>query len=120
MDAIHSTVGTLVVLAYLVLTVIHLLGVNGRSFSWVRPLSFAAAGLLLLQYVLGFSLLGSGYRNAGSHYAFALLALVTVGMEHGYAGTRDTPRARHLTGALATGLTFLLVVVTYIIGQSNG
>lgn len=120
MDGIHSIVGTLVVLAYLALTVINLLGANGRSFGWARPLSFAAAGLLLLQYVLGFSLLGSGFRNAGSHYAFALLALVTVGMEHGYAGTRETPRARHRAAAVATALTFLLVVVAYIIGQSNG
>ncbi len=120
MVGIHSTVGTLVVLAYLALTVVNLLGANGRSFGLARPLSFAAAGLLLLQYVLGFSLLGSGYRNAGSHYALAFLALATVGMEHGYASTRPTERARYRTAALATALTFLLVVVTYIIGQSNG
>ena len=116
---LHMTVGTLVVLGYLVATVLNLLALGGRAFRWARYVSFAAAALLLVQYSLGFSLLGEGYRNRGIHYVLALSALITVGLEHGYANSRPTPRARAAFGALATALTFALVVSAYLVGQSR-
>lgn len=118
MVEVHNIVGTAVVIAYLALAVVNGLRVAGRAVSWVRGLSFAAAGLLLVQYVLGFTLLGEGYRGQTSHYLFALLALFTVGLEHGYAQTRLTPRARATSAMVATSLTFLLVLVAHIIGSS--
>jgi hypothetical protein len=117
MVAVHNVVGTLVVVAYLVLAVAYGLRLRGGDAAWARPLSFAAAGLLLVQYLIGFYLLGSGNEQQASHYAFALLALVTVGLEHGYASTRATPRARATTALVATALTFVLVAVAYSIGQ---
>lgn len=117
MVAVHNVVGTLVVVAYLVVTVTNVLRLRGGEAPWARSLSYAAAGLLLVQYLLGFWLLGSGRNNQASHYAFALLALVTVGLEHGFASTRATPRARATAALVATALTFVLVVVAYVIGQ---
>lgn len=120
MTNLHWLVGTLVLVAYLALTVANVLQMRrGQAFPWARQLSFAAAGLLALQYVLGFSLLGSGEENSGLHYVFALAALVTVGMEHGYAGSRPTPTERSRIGAVATGLTFLLLLIAYGIGEAN-
>lgn len=119
LTGVHNIVGTLVVVAYLALTVVNVLRLRGGDVSWARPLSFAAAGLLLVQYLLGFALLGQGRVNQLSHYAVALLALVTVGLEHGYANTRPDRRARASAALAATGLTFLLVVVAYGIGSAR-
>jgi hypothetical protein len=119
MVSIHSTVGTLVVLGYLAATVLYAYAAAGRPVALARYVSFAAAGLLLVQYVLGFWLLGDGYRNQASHYAFAILALVTVGLEHGFAPTRATPRARASVAGLAALGTLILVVITYLLGQGS-
>jgi hypothetical protein len=119
MVGLHNIVGTLVVLAYLVLTVVNVLRARGSDLPWARNLSFAAAGLLLIQYLLGFWLLGDGHRNQAAHYVFALLAIVTVGLEHGYAQTRVTQSARATTALAATAATFILVVIAYSIGQSS-
>ncbi len=117
MVGIHSTVGTLVILGYLATAILYGLAYAGRAVPVLRVVSFAAAGLLLLQYVLGFSLLGDGYRNQASHYAFALGALVTVGLEHGLAANRPEGRPRAAVGGLAAVGTLVLVVITYLIGQ---
>jgi heme A synthase len=119
MVGFHSTVGTLVLLAYLVLVVVNVLALRGQAYPWARQLSFFAAGLLVLQYVIGCSLLGSDHDVSAAHYILALCALITVGFEHGYANTRETPVERARFAALATAGTFIIVLVTYIIGQSN-
>jgi hypothetical protein len=119
MVGLHNIVGTLVVLAYLVLTVVNVLRARGSDLPWARTLSFVAAGLLLIQYLLGFWLLGSGHRNQVAHYVFALLAIVTVGLEHGYAQTRVTQPARARAALAATAATLILVVIAYSIGQSS-
>ncbi len=118
MVGLHNTVGTLVVLAYLVLTVLYALWAAGRPLPAVRIVSGVAAGLLLIQYILGFWLLGDGHRNVGSHYVFALLPILTLGLEHGYARSRPTPQSRATMGAVGAGLTFILVTAAYIIGSS--
>jgi hypothetical protein len=119
MVGFHSTVGTLVLLAYLVLAILNGLSLRGRQYSWARQLSFFAAGLLVLQYVIGFSLLGSDHHVSAAHYILALCALITVGLEHGYANTRETPGERARYATLATTGTFIIVLITYIIGESN-
>jgi hypothetical protein len=120
MNAIHNTVGTLVVLAFLISIAGNLMtAFGGRSFRWQLPLAYGAATLLLLQYMLGFSLLGSGEDVPVSHYLVALLAILPVGFEHGFANTRQNLRQRGLYAAVAEGVTLALVLVAYIIGQSN-
>ncbi|MFL5759233.1 MAG: hypothetical protein ACJ789_05820 [Thermomicrobiales bacterium] len=119
MVGFHSTVGTLVLLAYLALAIVYGLQLQGRSYPWVRQLSFIAAGLLLLQYVLGFTLLASDHEITAAHYILSLCALITVGFEHGYANTRALPTERSRFGAMAAAGTFVIVLITYIIGQSS-
>lgn len=120
MSAIHNTVGTLVVLAFLVSIGANLMtALGGRTFRWQLPVAYGAATLLLLQYMLGFSLLGSGEDIPGWHYIFALVAIIPVGVEHGFANTRPNPRQRGLYAAIAEVVTLALVLTAYVIGQSN-
>ncbi len=116
---VHNIVGTLVVVAFLALTVVNLLRLTGREIAFGRALSAIAAVLLLVQYALGFWLLSEGYANRAIHYAVALLALLGVGLEHGYARTRRDPRARAVASLVATSLTFALVLVAHIIGSAR-
>lgn len=119
MNEVHNIVGTVVVLAFLANFVAHLLVFLGRPANWLRGASIAAATALLVQYLLGFSLLADGRDNAGSHYVFAFLPLLTIGLEHGYARTRPTARERGLWGTIATAGTFVLVLIAHIIGSAN-
>ena len=116
---LHEAIGGLVLLAFIVLTVINILRMTGKDISIARPLSMAAAGLLLLQYVLGFLLMGGGYRNSNLHYLIALLAIITVGLEHGWAANRATARERATSSLVATALTTILIFAAYMIGKSN-
>ncbi|MEA2515567.1 MAG: hypothetical protein QOJ59_5056 [Thermomicrobiales bacterium] len=115
---IHQTIGTLVVIAYLVLTVANILRATGRQIGWARPLSFAAAGLLVLQYLLGFSLLGSDHSITAWHYLIALAALITLGVEHGMANAQ-APSGNARLAAAATAGTTVLTIIAYAIGSSN-
>ena len=122
MVGFHSVVGTLVVLGYLMLTVLYVAAVargGGRVAPLARPLSYAAGSLLLLQLVLGFALLGSGRENRGLHYVLALLVVLAVGFEHGYARSRPSETARARLTAAAAALTTVLLVLTYLVGQSG-
>ncbi|HWV36833.1 MAG TPA: hypothetical protein VNZ55_14450 [Thermomicrobiales bacterium] len=121
MTNVHMIVGSLVVIGFIVTLVLNIMSlVNGRVFPWQRSVSFAAATLLLLQYVLGFSLLGEGKDIPGTHYLIALLAILGVGLEHGYASTREDPKQRSLYAVIANVITLVLVLIAYMIGQSNG
>ena len=119
MAGVHNVVGALVVLVFLADLGANVFLFSGRPAPWLRIVSIAAATLLLLQYLIGFSLLADDRENSGAHYVFAFLPLLTVGLEHGYARTRATPREQALWGMIATGGSFVLVLVAFIIGQSN-
>jgi hypothetical protein len=111
-------IGSLVVLAYLALTVVNVLRATGRQIPWARPLSFGAAGLLVLQYLLGFSLLGSDHKITAWHYTFALAAILTVGLEHGMANAQP-PSGNARLAAAATAGTTALTLIAFIIGSSH-
>ena len=117
MVEIHQTVGTLVVVIYLVLTVGNILRASGKMAPWTRPLSMVGALVLVVQYLLGFSLLGSDRSISAVHYLFALAAILTVGLEHSVGRDQTTKAAR--TAALATAGTLILTLVAYAIGSSN-
>lgn len=119
MVGLHSTVGTLVLVGFLLLTVLNALSIGGRSFSFLKPLSFAAAGLLGLQYVLGFGLLSGDSQQKASHYVLALAALVTVGLDHGMANTKEDPKQRARLSTVFNLLTFALVLGAYMVAESN-
>jgi hypothetical protein len=118
MTNIHMVVGTLVILGYLVV-----LGLNvrsaatGREFSWQKLVSFGAATLLLLQYMLGFSLLGEGKSITSWHFLIALTAIIPVGFEHGFASQRPSIVERGKLGALANLFTLVIVIVAYLFGE---
>ena len=114
---IHETVGTLVVMVYLVLTVGNILRVTGKIVPWTRPLSMVGGLALIIQYLLGFSLLGSDYSITAVHYLFALAAIITVGLEHSVGRDQSTKAAR--TAAAATAGTTILVLVAYAIGSAS-
>ena len=78
---------------------------NGtRTLTWARPLSMTAAGLLLLQYVLGFGLLAD-HDITAAHYLFALAAIIPVGYEHMVASTQEAPTTRARLGLFASAAT---------------
>lgn len=118
---VHEGVGTLVVIAFLVLTVVNVLRAAGRTITWAKPLSFIAAGLLFLQYVIGFSLLGGDHKITAWHYLFALAAIIPVGIEHGLGNAREQekPGTGVRIAAAAAAATTIIVIIAYAIGQSN-
>jgi hypothetical protein len=119
MVRVHEGVGTLVVLAFLALTIINVMQIRGRSIPWSRQFSFIAAGLLLLQYVIGFNLLGGDHSISAWHYLFALGAIATVGLEHGKANTIPDNSQRARLASVFTAGTTALVIIAYAIGQSS-
>jgi hypothetical protein len=119
MSGLHALLANIVVVAFALLTVLNILRVTGRDIPGVSTFSRVAALLLLLQYVLGFLLMGGGYRNSNLHYLIALLAIVTVGMEHGWAANRATPHQRAVGSLMATALTTVLMIAAHGIGTMN-
>jgi hypothetical protein len=108
-----------VILAFLVSLVVNVLRATGRELAYARPVSFTAAGLLLLQYVLGFGLLGGDYSITAWHYLIALAAIIPVGAEHMMANNEADARVAGRNAAIANLATLVLVVIAYTIGQSH-
>lgn len=120
MNTVHMTVGTLVIVGYLVTFILNIRTArSGQEFSWQKIVSFGAATLLLVQYMLGFSLLGEGSDITAFHYLIALAAIIPVGMEHGYASQRPDAVERGKMAALANLFTLVLVLVAYMFGEMN-
>jgi hypothetical protein len=120
MTNVHMIVGTLVVLGYALSTILNArLAFTGKDVSWQRQVSFGAATLLLLQWMLGFSLLGEGRDVPAIHFILGLAAILPLGVEHGYGSTRERPRQRGMISFLANLVTLVIVLVVYIIGESN-
>ena len=121
MTTVHMIVGLAVVIAFLISTVANYLRWSrGTEFTWLRGVSFAAAGLLLLQYVLGFALLGDDGDITAIHYILALAAIIPVGAEHMFATAERPSAERNRIAFFASLAAFVLVLVVYAIGESNG
>ena len=121
MATIHLIVGSLIVLVYLAVLVGYFRGMQGGSpATWVRQLSMGGALLLLVQYALGFSLLGSSdNRPSALHYVFALATILTVGAEHMVGGQETDPVRRSRISMLAVLGTLVLTLLAYGIGEST-
>jgi heme A synthase len=116
----HMIIGLSVVVAFLLLTILNFLRWRrGSRYSWSRGLSFAASGLLLIQYLLGFVLLGGDHKITAMHYVLALAAILPVGAEHMFAGSDETEPANARSAFLTALAAFILVLVVYGIGESN-
>lgn len=120
MATVHLIVGSLVILAYLAVLIGYFRGTQGRPVAWVRQVSMGAAGLLLLQYALGFMLLGSSDDLPNPlHYVIALATVFTVGAEHMVAGQEPDPLKKNRLGLIFSLGTLVLVFVAYAIGEST-
>jgi hypothetical protein len=119
MVTVHMIVGTLVVIAFVLLVIVNIFRLTGATFPWARKLSYAAAGLLIVQYVLGFGLLGDDHKITAWHYIIAVLAILPVGAEHALAANQASPKKGLMLTTLATAGTAALTIIAYAIGQSN-
>jgi hypothetical protein len=120
MANLHMIIGLSTLAAFVLLAIVNGLRLlRGAELTWARGLSFAAAGLLLIQYVLGFSLLGSDHSIPAIHYILALVAIVPVGAEHMIAA-QETDKHRALrTTFICNIVTVLILIAVYEIGQRN-
>jgi hypothetical protein len=120
MTEAHYGIGTLTLIAFIVTLALNIrTATTGQYFSWQRGVSFGAATLLLLQYMLGFSLLGEGKSITAVHFLIALAAILPLGMEHGMANTKEDPRERGRLATIANVLTVVVVAIAWYIGDSN-
>jgi len=120
MTDVHMIIGLATLAAFILLAIVNgLRAFRGSQLSWARGLSFAAAGLLVIQYVLGFSLLGSDHNMKPIHYILALVAIVPVGAEHMIAAQETDKRRATRTAFICNVVTVLILVAVYQIGQRN-
>lgn len=120
MTSVHLIVGTLTLLLYIVNAGMYAVNMfKGKAVGYHRLISISAATLLLLQYALGFMLLGSGEGISAWHIVVALATIVPVGIEHMFAGTQPGIRRRGTLGLFATVVTVILVLAAYAIGEMN-
>ena len=120
-DKVHMIVGTLVLIAYLVLTIVNVVQWKGnRALGFALPLSRVAGLLLAAQWALGFSLLAGDASITPFHYIIGLATFLTLGAEHSGANSRESAAERYRIATLATAGTTILVLVAYLIGQSSG
>lgn len=115
---VHMIVGSAVVLLYLLNLIMYGIQMfKGVVVSYHRLVSISAATGLLIQYALGFMLLGGGNKISWTHWVVALLAIVPVGMEHGMTANETSIRKRSTIGLMATVLTFAAVLAAYAIAE---
>ena len=112
---VHNMLGGLVVVAFVVTAVLAAIQAAGRTGEGARYASFVATGLLLLQYVVGVALLGSGARNATIHFVVALLVIVPVALQHTSA-RRLGPQSRGLAILIWALAATLLSIIAYLTG----
>jgi heme A synthase len=115
MAGLHQTVGGLVVVAWIVVTILAAIEAGTGRRQWTKPASFVAAALLLLQYVLGFGLLGSGLQNSAGHYIIALLILIPVAVQQ-TSEKRLSTQARGTAVVIASLAAAFLAVIAYLSG----
>lgn len=117
---LHLVIGMATLAAFVLLTIVNgMRAFRGSEMSWARGLSFAAAGLLLIQYVIGFSLLGSDHKMKAIHYILALVAIIPVGAEHMLAAQETDPRRSRRIAFLCNVATVAILLVVYSIGERN-
>lgn len=120
MSNVHLIVGSIVVILYLVNFAMYTISFfKGTAVAYHRMIAMGAAAFLLIQYLLGFSLLGEGKSVPAMHVVLALLSILPVGAEHMLTAQEKSVRRRSMIGMMATTITFVLVLIAYYIGQSN-
>src|SRR5699024_7751574 len=93
--------------------------VRGQMIPYHHIVAMVAGGVLLIQYILGFSLLGAGRSITWFHILVALLAILPVGAAHMLTAQETGMRRRGTIGMMATVITFVLVLVAFSIGEAS-
>lgn len=119
-STIHMIVGSATLLLFLLNVIMYAMELfRGKSVGYHKVVSISAATGLLLQYALGFMLLGSGAKISWWHWVLALLAILPVGLEHGATANETNLRRKSMMGLLASVLAFIIVLAVYGIGEMN-
>jgi heme A synthase len=115
---IHEILGGLVVVAFIVTAILAAIAATGRDMPWIRQVSFVAAGLLLLQYLVGVLLLANGFRNSSTHLAVAILVLIPVALQHSSA-RRISSQSRAVVLLIWALAAAVLSVIAYMTGMAG-
>lgn len=119
-STVHMIVGTITLVLFLANVVMYAIELaKGKPVAYHRIVSIAAATGLLLQYALGFMLLGAGNDISWFHWVLALVAIVPVGMEHGMTANQPNFRTKSMIGLIASILAFVVVLGAYAIGEMS-
>lgn len=117
---VHMIVGMATMLLFLLNAIMYGIEmVKGKAVGYHRLVSISAATGLLLQYALGFMLLGASHSITWIHWVLALLAILPVGMEHGATANQTNFRKKSMMGLIAATITFVIVLAVYGIGEMN-
>jgi hypothetical protein len=112
---IHSMLGGLVVVALIVVVVVAAVQAGSGDGRLTRTVSIAASVILLLQYLIGFLLLGGGSRNSMTHYILAILILIPIGLQHSSA-RRLSARSQGVAMIIWALAAAFLSIITYMTG----
>ncbi len=115
---IHEILGGLVVVAFIVMAILAAIAATGRDIPWIRQWSFIAAGLLVLQYLVGVLLLANEARNTGEHIVIALLVLIPVALQHSSA-RRLSSQSRAVALLIWALAAAVLSVIAYLTGMTG-
>ncbi len=115
---IHEILGGLVVVAFIVMAILAAVAATGRDIQWIRQASFIAAGLLVLQYLVGVLLLANNARNSGEHIVIALLVLIPVALQHSSA-RRLSSQSRAVALLIWALAAAVLAVIAYLTGMAG-
>ena len=118
LSGIHEILGGLVVVAFIVMAILAAIAATGRDIQWIRQASFIAAGLLVLQYLVGVLLLANGFRNSNAHVAIALLVLIPVALQHSSA-RRLSSQSRAVALLIWALAAAVLSVIAYMTGMAG-
>lgn len=117
---VHMIVGTVTLVLFLINVVMYAIELaKGKPVAYHRLVSISAATGLLLQYALGFMLLGAGNDIRWLHWVVAIAAIIPVGMEHGMTASQPNFRKKSMIGLIASILTFVLILGAYGIAEMN-
>lgn len=118
MTTFHMIVGSLTVGLFLINTVLYYMEMGRETIIGShKMIAFAASGLLLLQYVLGFILLSQDRSITWMHYVIALVAILAVGYEHMSTARETDLKKRASGGFIASLVAFILITVAYGVAE---
>lgn len=107
---IHEMLGGIVVVVLIIVAILAAISAGGGSNSMLRPASMLAAGLYLLQIILGIVLITGGSKNSTGHYLVGLLILVPVALQHSSAKRMQARTRDYATMISALAAAFLSVL----------